>query len=719
MANERFTEIIDDFSGGKVTYKSPLDLQKNEFQEFKELTNIKGGRAEKAVGETDLTAKLQRSGTTDSIVINGNGFFSYRTDWDGASPPVNVSTLWYIVFRYHILGTDHTFDRYDSSDLLAGSWVEIGLNENTWTGTSEPDIDMFEHNQVLRISDGDFIGATNHKSQWYGMILRDIWGNSITYASSSKFKQPGQAVELKEWFLKVTDITPPTVVATKDAFDTDGLVNVANEVGICIHYPTSADKFLDDLEVETFKAEDKYTVTFVYDFVQESALGQTSGGDIGIRSLEDVKQSGKRIPGIQVVPRTTDWNKRITAIRLWWQPQDNVDWYLVTTLDIDKGWSKNPKALLLSAKPEGGAAAENMGYWIPCPSMASLRLTDPGASITSGDLNTWNTGTDISAIQVGDIAWAKFDNVVKITDARTLIGVVASLAGGPPVTNIDLTYNPIDYSDTTSGNPVNKYLNAAAAHANKVATWYIPNDGISAFTYSSFTGGRSQLFRIPPIRWNHAIVVNDRAIYLNIDTEDQNEQTIRERSRIYWTDPYQIDVVDVTQYKDFGREDGDKGVGLAYYAGFLYVFKERSVYMVEFDAGPQERWGKVKHIPGFGANSKYTIQVTPFGVVAADPMQIYLLRPDLPEPIELSFKIRDNWRGKTFNNPASGYSPKRKQYMILADTSSASDKIAQVYDFRTKSWHDDSMTVDKNITNFQLGLNFEPTFAAQKDVDNV
>ena len=124
------------------------------------------------------------------------------------------------------------------------------------------------------------------------------------------------------------------------SWDQDDDINAANEVGLYLTFPDGTsdqdELLIPDLADVTFKTHDRYTVTFLYDYVQESALARDSNGNIGIESRKAVQNSGKTCPGIQVVLHTgsslADLNPRITGINIYWNPEDDVDWYLVDTL---------------------------------------------------------------------------------------------------------------------------------------------------------------------------------------------------------------------------------------------------------------------------------------------------------------------------------------------------------------------------------------------------
>ena len=98
--------------------------------------------------------------------------------------------------------------------------------------------------------------------------------------------------EVNAWKMEDTQLTPPTVVRTNYGWDQSNDINAANEVGLYVTFPDGASDqdeiLIPNTEEVTFKTHDRYTVTFLYDYVQESALARDSSGSIGIESRKSV-----------------------------------------------------------------------------------------------------------------------------------------------------------------------------------------------------------------------------------------------------------------------------------------------------------------------------------------------------------------------------------------------------------------------------------------------
>ena len=695
MSRPKQRQSIADFSGGLVTFPSPLDMRENQFLELEEVDNQKVGRLEKVKGpKSDTGAK---SGTNN--VSKGQGFHTYRTEYDLSG--TSASTYWYVLYRENT-SSDQTIIRTNSgggSWSTGGSSLEEILDETIWTGTGTKIIDIFDHNQILRISDGEFVSHANNASQWYGYISRNAFGQGITYNSSGKFKAPGSATGIGGWNTIPTAITPPTIISMAKAFDRDEEVEAANKIGIHIHYPDTADALLDDLDSENFKTGDKYTCTFLYDYVQESALGK-SGDQIGVRALTAVQNDGKRVPGIQIVFSNVSLNKRITGINLYWNPEGDVDWYLVAHLDILDGWSDDPKALEVSSKYQAGSTGENMGFWIPVPDWTNVRteMTLDGGTAGRWDdsAGSWTSkgyvANDIVVASVGS-------GESHVGEFDTLVASISSINTGGGNTQATLHQNAIDFTDTEDSTPAAKKVVGGPSDSTKAATWYIPNDGFKGYTYQSFTG-RHAGQRVPAIRWATSAVLNDRAFYGNVDTEDENQQTVRERSRVYYTPIFKPDEISPANYKDFGRNDGDVITSLEELDGRLYVLKENNVYIYNTTSGSELNWYIERHYRGVGCLNNYFSTRTKYGVVCGNAKQISLITPE--EVIELSLPIRATYRALDFDGPSMTYSPVKNELVVLTDADGGS---FYMYNFDFRSWTKESHESTQSKTNLRLGPN--------------
>jgi len=718
---------INNFAGGLVTFQSELDLREDQYQTFSDVDNSKLGVIQKPKINVIKTAVDTANIETDE----GRGFLTYRTQYDAAN--AQTSTQWYVYSDKAALSTGR-IRRYDSSDGTGGSWANI-LSSSEWTSLLH-NSSYLVHDDILRISDGNF--ATSNTTQWYGHIKRDIFGEGVTYSTSERFSAPGDASAENSWNAISTDLTPPTVVEMTSPFDGGDTVDAVNKVGLFIHYPSDGTgdyEVMDDLTDDTFFSLDRYTVIFQYDYAQDSALAKNSDGTIGVLANNWASGYKKVPPVINVVMNTTSFNKRITGLSIYWKPFEvggtsNVDWYHVIDLDINNAWKDDYRATDISAYTLGTFGAKNMGYWIPCPDIANVRgsgsrnliLASGSGDTSSASLWVLDTkSTSVFDYQSTDIFWAgtstNYKTVLTMTD--TQIGIPTVVADG--ASDCIVTFggsDPITYRDQTNALPATdtagaglRHAYAAPVDANKVATWYIPNDGVLASTYNSVTGRAAEQV-IESHRWVSAVVIGNRAFYGNVKTKDENEQDVIYDSRVYHTSPGLLDEVYAFRFFDVSRKDGDKIVALEAWGSRLFVFKERGVYIYNVGGG---KIYEEKRLKGIGAHNRNAITQTPFGIIACDVNRVSLITPS--SAVELSYTIRKTWQGLTLDRPSVSYDAINNRIIIVTDSDATTTNTFYIYDFDTKSWSNEKYTslaaanTLQKLSNLILGDNLYPLVA--------
>ncbi|MDP6587136.1 MAG: hypothetical protein QF535_20955, partial [Anaerolineales bacterium] len=280
----------------------------------------------------------------------------------------------------------------------------------------------------------------------------------------------------------------------------------------------------------------------------------------------------------------------------------------------------------------------------------------------------------------------------------TLVASISSINTGGGNTQATLHQNAIDFTDTEDSTPAAKKVVGGPSDSTKAATWYIPNDAFKGYTYQSFTG-RHAGQKVPAIRWASSAVLNDRAFYGNVDTEDENEQTVRERSRVYYTPIHKLDEVSPTNYKDFGRNDGDVITSLEELDGRLYVLQENNVYIYNTTSGSELNWYIERHYRGVGCSNNQFSTRTKYGVVCGNAKQISLITPQ--EVTELTFPIRATYRALTFDFSSMTYSPIKNELVVLTDADAATFYI---FNFDFRSW----TTETHDSTNIKTNLRQSP-----------
>ena len=785
---------IRDFSGGLVTNQSEFDLQENQYQAFTEIVNKKPGRIEKPKG---LTTKSAAEAGSEVVTE----FASYRTEKNAADG--DVSSIWWVA------GNGANVKRQDVSTGTGGSWSSVSSDFSSGT----PVFDFLIHNQALRISDGSF--ANN--SQWYGHIKRDVLGYNLGLSSDEKlpkYSSLDYKTTYNDWYLKDTTIPAPIIVKMSMAHDGGNELSANNNVGLFVYEPRHkyGTNYIENdehnawdnaMDNETFDPADRYALTYLYDYVQESELSRDADNNIGISGFEvekgsdeevdsedtisaDLSETGSNFSvtdgsdfsqytyikvdeeimfikyissntlyvrrgqlrsqtqahtsGASIFYRSSPqkarainlvlngltsagyYNPRITGLNIYWQPKGDPDWYLVETVDMNRGYADSPLAQSPDTQYTGSSntakfygsnlynttAMKNYGYLMPCPSHTANNdvtstTTPPFASSTT----SWTgTGTEFNSTGVNDIAIysrAETGDSNLGTQFNRLGAFHAFLTGA---TDTVLTFasnkniNRVFAKQTVNTGNIDD-PNRISTHnvvATKATTWYIPFDGLKLATYNSLTG-RAAKTKLSAIKWNTSTIVSNRAYYADVDTVDENEQTSREKNRIYFTDPFKPDEILPGRYFDVGRNDGDEIKKLLEYRGRLFVFKTKNTYV--YNARHQLE----RHYVGVGAASKGAVFETPLGLVCANKHSISAVTPSSVK--ELSYRIRDTWQALTLDNTKVGYDAIDNEIIVVYDYNVNTSYVMNV---DNGSWSKRAVGQSDLMSNFALNSNLRPEF---------
>ncbi len=677
---------IRNFSGGLVTNKSSFDISESQYTKFTKVLNKQPGRIERPKGEQIVSASGSGTDVQTELIV-------YRTEKDASD--ADTSTTWWVY------GNGTVLKRQDTSTGTGGSFSNI-----TTSWSSSPIYDFLVHNQVLRISDGSF----SNKTKWFGHIKRNVLGKTdeSSYTTGYAFKKPPMQAVINDWKITDTQLTPPTVVRTNDGWDQSNDINAANEVGLYITFPSGVSNvdevLIPDLTDVTFKTHDRYTVTFLYDYVQESALARDSNGNIGIESRKAVQNSGKTCPGIQVVLHTgsslADLNPRITGINIYWNPEDDVDWYLVDTIDIDSGFKDSP--LSEYSNQDAGSNNPNNGRWIPCLEPYGGTSNDYAAISSENNSDAEITLSSMpSNFSVNKLVFLYPSNSLNTQEEIKLIiehtclriGNIKTIIGSE-ITTGETTAIPCVNTRNQTGTDAFSISSArayvASTSTTKVATWWIPYDGLKLATYNSLTG-RASSTTLNEIKWNTSTILNNKAYYANIDTTDENGQTARERNQIYYTDPYKLDEIMPTRYFDVGRNDGDEIVKIIAYRNKIFVFKTRNTYVLN------EKHQIERVFTGVGAVHKNAVCETPVGLVCANKQSIHVVSNTSVR--ELAFNIKKDYQALTLDRPALGYDGIDNELIFVPDNDATTMYIMNM---DNGSWVLRAISSSVNRSNFVI-----------------
>ena len=658
---------IRDFSGGLNTNQSEFDLQDGEFITFSSVNNEKPGKL------TKTTAALVISANNSAASDGQTEYTEYRTEKDASDADntkiwavIGVGT--YLAIYDLSTGTGGSWTAlttgWSSSpvyDFLVHNQV-LRIGDGSFTNTSKwyahikrdifgqnlgigddatvPRYAIVHHNQTLNdwyMQDTAITPPTvvkmNMAHDGAVTVSGCSYNNSttITTSNSTLALTPNMVVEgsgipANTYIVSITSDTVFVISAASTGGSKTGqtltftTLKDNTDVGLFVYEPrhkyddddTENDEhnaWINAMDNDTFDPADRYAMTYIYDYVQESSLSLNRDGEIGVSGFEVEKGSddesdsgttntsalsedgnvmdvasgtgslfqlytyikidsevmfiqsistdriyvrraqlgteGKEHPAntpiyyrsspqkgraINVVLNGLSssgyHNPRITGLNIYWQPKGDVDWYIVESLDINKGYSDSILALTPNNLVPGSSnlapyyasnsynslSIKNYGYFVPCPNHIAaddeIKHVDGTTTAFTFDTSSWTGATNNFQTTEGAGATGYIAILSrKETNDSTSLATQFNRLGAyyTPITSIDTSNSKINFKKYNNVNRVQAQHTAAYSNVikpnristhsksqTKATTWYIPYDGLKLATYSSLTGRASK-----------------------------------------------------------------------------------------------------------------------------------------------------------------------------------------------------------------------------------
>lgn len=862
---------IRNFSGGLHTNQSEFDLQPGDYTVFSLINNEKPGKIIKTKQASVISAN------NSSASGNQTELIEYRTEKDLSNNDnskvwavigvgthlaiydlstgtggswTTLSTGWSSSPIYDFLVHNQILRIGDGSFTNSSKWYGhikrdiFGQNLGIGDETTVPRLATVHHNQTINnwyLKDAAITPPTVVKMNMAHDGAITVAGcsynnsTSITTSNSTLALKPNMVVEgtgipVGAYIVSITSDTAFVISAASTGGSKTGqtltftTLKDDTDVGIFVYEPrhkyddddTENDEhnaWINAMDNDTFDPADRYALTYVYDYVQESSLSLNRDGEIGVTGFEVEKGSddeadsssttasaltetggvvdfatgtgslfqeytyikidseilfikeintdrvyvrrgqlgteAKEHPiGTAIYYRSSPQkgrainvvlnnlsasgyhNQRITGINIYWQPKGDVDWYLVESLDINKGYSESilattPNNLVpgtsnyapfISSNNYNSFSMKNYGYFIPCPNHIAVddvtKHVDGTTSSFTFSTSTWTGATNEfqDTESAGETSYYAILSRKETNDSTNLATQFNRLSSYyTPITSIDTSNSRINFKKYNNVNRVNAQHTASYSNVykpnristhfksqTKATTWYIPYDGLKLATYNTLTG-RSSKTKLSTIKWNTSAVLNNRGYYADIDTLDENDQTARAKNRVYFTDPFKLDEILPGRYFNVGVNDGDQIIKIASYRDRLFVFKTKNTYIYNKNHQLERVY------VGVGASSKGAVSETSIGMVCANDQAINAVSVNNVK--ELSFKIRDTWQAKTFSNVTVGFDAILNKIIVYSSSTNAESLEYNIY---SNSWVTNSGQFDDRISNIVLGSDLRP-----------
>jgi hypothetical protein len=194
--------------------------------------------------------------------------------------------------------------------------------------------------------------------------------------------------------------------------------------------------------------------------------------------------------------------------------------------------------------------------------------------------------------------------------------------------------------------------------------------------------------------WKTSCVANRRAYIGNLKTFNEDGTTEVSNDKMVRSLPNKFDIFPVSESVDVAINDGESIIALVEFNDRILQFKERTLYIVNASQDTEFLEDK---LPYRGISHKASVFKTEYGVVWANNNGCYFYDGktvnDLLERKGRPLITQTQWETFLGLYPLVGYSPKKKQVIVVDDISnndgglgSAADGSCYIYDMVTTSW---------------------------------
>ena len=244
-----------------------------------------------------------------------------------------------------------------------------------------------------------------------------------------------------------------------------------------------------------------------------------------------------------------------------------------------------------------------------------------------------------------------------------------------------------------------------------------------ALTYESRTGISHEEKSISSM-WKTSCVANRRAYIGNLKVFNEDGTTEVHNDRMVRSLPNKFDIFPISESVDVAINDGEAITALIEFNDRILQFKERTLYVINASQDTEFLEDKLDYR---GVSHKASVFKSEYGVVWANNNGCFFYDGrrvnDLLEKDGRPLITQTDWETFLGTYPLVGYSPKKKQVIVVDDISNndSADGSCYIYDMITKSWvNGSSGTFDATAkTNFIIDWNGDLLHASSDQTNDV
>mgnify|MGYP003145993781 FL=1 len=706
---------IEEFHGGLNSHSDPRDILNNEISDATDISVNELGKIRNLGGNAEVWTQPDAGDGTMGLQP-GYGLFQFSHDMDGADATGDLS-----VSQTNYLALTDTREGGDSGDSVidisagGGTWSN-GATAGTGVGLStdvSAKADMYYVDGALRANDVDF--GTNTSPMWFGYV-------GDKGANISMMNSASTPVALTQKFYDIPS-KPEKPTGTFEPDETNGVAsNTYTETNLGSRTQsegTGEEVYtVTDNNIEAGSGPDTIHLVTVTVQVIVDAEGST------LRSTWDydltVRQNGG---GNSITISPVTGNGNVINEHQFSYPSGvsvgNTDWEVV--LDVDAIHADVMEIKVKSAKfdKQSSSYTDHTSILASDEHVFHVALDQPGSDVTNafGWDEDWQVGMTLiydgnqeSLVQtLTDKSTGSLTSFSYTEGARppyVAIFCQYSASWNKRITGavmymkrlVDKQWYPQFELDFIKG--IGKSIFSSAERSVTYTTinseaHYIfqfdANDNLEpqqAITYESRTG-ISHTEKSITSMWKTSCVANRRAYIGNLKVFNEDGTTEVHNDRMVRSLPNKFDIFPISESVDVAINDGEAITALVEFNDRILQFKERTLYVINASQDTEFLEDKLDYR---GVSHKASVFKTEYGVVWANNNGCYYYDGrkvnDLLEKDGRPLITQSQWESFLGTYPLVGYSPKKRQIIVVDDISNndSADGSCYIFDMITRSW---------------------------------
>jgi len=700
---------IDEFHGGLNSHADPRDILNNELAAATDVAVNELGKIRNLGGNAEVWTQPDAGDGTIGLQP-GYGLFQFSHDMDGAdaSGDLAVSPTNYLALADTREGSTTVLD----ISAGGGTWSN-GATAGAGVGFSaavSAKANIYYVDGALRVNDVDF--SSSSSPTWYGYI-----GNNG--ANRLMMKDASTSVSVDQKFYDITSKPDKPVPSTFEEDEAQGISsNTYTESNVVSRTSAgSSTGTVTDDNIEAGSGPD--TINLVTCVVNVDS--DTEGGIKGAWQYDlTVRQAGPAnsitisdISGVGAANNTHTFSypSGVTV--------GNTDWEIVLNADTVSGDIAGINVTSAKFDKDSAAYTDHTAILANDEHVFHVALDQPGSDVTGafGWDEDWQVGMSLiydgnqeSLIRVLDDKSTTSSQSFSYTEGARPPAVAVfcqySTGWNTRITGaivymkrlLDKQWYPQYELDFIKGMGKAVFSNTERpvifTTINSEAHYIFQFESKDvlepqfATTYESRTGISHEEKSITSM-WKASCVANRRAYIGNLKVFYEDGTTKVMNDTMVRSLPNKFDIFPISEKVDVTINDGESIVALVEFNDRILQFKERTLYIINASQDMEFLEDKLAYR---GVSHQASVFKTEYGVVWANNNGCYFYDGrkvnDLLEKDGRPLVPQSDWETFLGTYPLVGYSPKKRQVIVVDDISNndSADGSCYIFDMITRSW---------------------------------